>query len=108
MSQYDEFPDTLEATTAWVAKNRPDVLGQFRALVDTPAVEFLVAMAFTAGKEHGEQRGDVVLNEDEREYFSDRALRRCGDQSGNGCGHLTMLHIYNGGAEPCVVCGCGS
>lgn len=53
---YDEFPNPIEKTREWIAANRPDVTASFEALAGTPAVEFLIALSFTAGRVHGETK----------------------------------------------------
>jgi hypothetical protein len=49
--------------------------------------------------------GPVGLDDEEFEYFNHEKMNefRC-----SGCGHLHVLHAYNGGGNMCVVCGCES
>ena len=76
---YDEFPDPVEVTRTWVRKNRPDIADRFEIVVRDPAIVFLICIAFTAGKEHGETRlTSTREDQQEREQSADvsAGLRR--------------------------------
>lgn len=58
-----------------------------------------------------EKRKPVGLNDEEFEFFDDEKFnelvdgfsRRCVD-----CTHLSLFHVYGGGDNICIICGCRS
>lgn len=54
-----------------------------------------------------ETKTDVLprhLNQEEFDYFNSEGvhLTRCEP----GCGHLNVFHVYVGGNDRCIICGC--
>lgn len=60
---YDPLPNPIETTRKWVEKNRPDLRDAYAAAAVIPAAEFLIALSFTAGIAHGEQKNDPAGHE---------------------------------------------
>ena len=50
------------------------------------------------------------LNQEELDFFNDESvhLTRCWDGVQRGCGHLSVFHVYVGGDNECIICGCRS
>ena len=56
---YEEFPVPTEETRSWIAEKRPDMLEHFERMCErdlSGAIELLIAVAFTAGREYGERK----------------------------------------------------
>lgn len=55
---HEEFPNPIEETSRWIARNRPDAAVHFDRIIGEKPLEFLVALSFAAGKAYGERKNE--------------------------------------------------